>query len=156
MFHIFIVDDNVAQSALLLLAFKRAQPDAQVYAVSDSRLLPAYLDRKSPVVTLRDGLHPEILVLQMEMPFYSGLETLAWIRAQARFDEMFVVMLGSTDDPNERARAEVAGADAYRVAPSNSNELVSLAEGIMQQHTSLNAPVMEMKHDPVPQFSSAL
>ncbi len=135
MYHIFILDDSVADSALLLLAFKRARRDVSVYTVSDSRLLPAYLDMKSPIETMRNGAHPDILVLPVTMSFYSGLEMLKWIRSQSRFNAMFVVMLSSDDDPAEREQAKIAGVDAFHVRSSNSKDLVPLAECIVQQYT---------------------
>jgi CheY-like chemotaxis protein len=155
MFHIFIVDDNVANSALLLLAFKRARPDASVYTVSDSRLLPAYLDTKSPVEAVR-AAHPDILVLSKAMSFYSGLETLAWIREQPRFESMFVVMLSSSDDPAERAQAEIAGVNAFHVWCSGSKALVPLAQEIIQEYTQSQSTADQAVLALTPTFAVAI
>jgi CheY-like chemotaxis protein len=139
-FHIFIVDDNVGESALLLLAFKRLRPEASVYTVSDSRLLPAYLDAKSPIQTLRNGLHPHILVLPASMPFYTGFETLAWVRGMPRFARMFVVMLGALENPAESVQAKAAGADAFHVRLPGNRNFDQLAGAILLDYDRHERP----------------
>src|SRR5258708_434048 len=130
--HIFIVDDNVSDASLLMNALKRIQSDIPVYTLSDSRILPAYLDRNSPIEALRTRLHPDLLILQVSMPHYSGMETLKWIRSQSRFDTMIVIMFASYDDPRERTRFQEAGADLYIVRPTTDEGFTQSANDIMK------------------------
>ncbi len=153
MFHIFILDENVGNSALLLLAFKRVNPDISIYTISDSRLLPAYLDTKSPIETMRSRTHPDILVIPMAKSFYHGLETLGWIRAHARFDAMFVVVLSSRDDPAEREQVLIAGADAFHHRSAESKQAVQLAEKILHEYASFQSKAAQCARVSVPDLA---
>lgn len=130
-FSILIVDDSLADANLLTQAFKHLRIDISVYKLSDSRMIPSYLDHKSPLQELRELRHPSLLILQVAMPHYCGLEILQWIRQETRFDPMIVIMIGSRDDPFERARYADAGANAYFVRPLVDTGFNTLAQDIL-------------------------
>ena len=51
------------------------------------------------------------------MPRKSGLEVTRWIRAQSAFDSLPVVILTSSEQPEDRAGATRAGADGFFIKP---------------------------------------
>jgi DNA-binding response OmpR family regulator len=82
---------------------------------------------------------PHYLLLDMEMPFKSGVETVQWMRAfeaAHRRARCHVVMLSGNDDEASMARALDAGADRFLVKPVSREALLSTLrelEDILQQ-----------------------
>jgi DNA-binding response OmpR family regulator len=139
-FHIVILDDNASDASALMQALKRVRSEVPVYMLFDSRILPAYFSRNSPIAALRGPLQPGLLILQSTMLHYSGFETLTWIRSERRLDCMLVVVLGPSDDSAERARFLAAGADAFLARPPSADSPYRLAREIFS-FCAARAPV---------------
>jgi len=57
------------------------------------------------------------------MPRVTGFEALAWIRNQARWRMLPVMMLSSSDTPKDLEKADKLGASAYFVKPVAPKDL---------------------------------
>lgn len=60
---------------------------------------------------------PEVMLLDLKMPFFSGHEVLEWVRAQPGLGGVKVYMLTSSGERTDRERAAKAGAQGYFVKP---------------------------------------
>jgi CheY-like chemotaxis protein len=60
---------------------------------------------------------PDVVLLDLKMPAYTGHEVLEWLRGQSQLRDMKVYLLTSSDEPKDRQRAEKAGAQGYLVKP---------------------------------------
>lgn len=61
---------------------------------------------------------PEILVLDLNLPKQDGFEVLARLRASERFRYIPVIVVTSSDSPEDRRRAANFGAAYFRKPPS--------------------------------------
>ena len=78
---------------------------------------PPYSDRtKYPV--------PDIVLLDLKMPFMSGFEVLHWIRQRPGLKRLPVIILTSSVQDSDARAAYEAGANSYLVKPTDFNELV--------------------------------
>ena len=76
---------------------------------------------------------PQYLLLDMEMPIRSGLETVRWVRQQeagAGQPRCMVVMLSGNDDDASASRALSAGADRFLVKPVSRETLLSTLQDL--------------------------
>lgn len=60
---------------------------------------------------------PDILLLDLKMPAYTGHEVLEWLRRQPALQGVRVYVLTSSDEPRDRQRVQKAGAQGYFVKP---------------------------------------
>jgi CheY-like chemotaxis protein len=73
------------------------------------------------------------IVLDLKMPLMDGFETLKWIREQPAFGHLPVVILSSSDMPQDRARAEKLGCTEYLVKPFELANFEQLLKGLVER-----------------------
>jgi CheY-like chemotaxis protein len=71
---------------------------------------------------------PDVVLLDLKMPAYTGHEVLEWLRDQSQLRDMKVYILTSSDDPRDRQRAEKAGAQGYFLKPLLPAHLCTIFE----------------------------
>lgn len=109
--------------------------DAPVVLVDDDeasrRLIERYLQNLrlcNPIITAVDGQRaiealagceavPALILLDVCLPYASGLEVLEWVRADARLREVPVVMLTGRSELEDIDRANDLGICSYLVKP---------------------------------------
>jgi len=81
-------------------------------------------------VELTRSLHPDVVLLDVMLPGQSGLEALRTIRADARLDDVKVVVMTAFSDVRGSDVA-AAGADAFLPKPFDPLELVEAVEELI-------------------------
>lgn len=69
---------------------------------------------------------PALVFLDLKLPRVSGLDVLAWVKAQPALRRIPVVILTSSREERDLARAYDLGANAYVLKPASFNDLVAL------------------------------
>lgn len=121
---LFYVEDNPDDVLLTKLAIARAGVVAQLETVPDGTEAIQALQSKSAAEL------PDCILLDVKLPTSSGLDVLAWIRAQPHLRRLPVIMLTSSLLPSDIARAYDLGANSYLLKPSDLHSLVALAKAI--------------------------
>jgi DNA-binding response OmpR family regulator len=70
---------------------------------------------------------PQLLLLDLKMPRVNGFDVLTWLQEHADLKKMPVVVLSSSDYPDDLETARKLGASDYRIKPSNPQQLVQFA-----------------------------
>jgi len=99
-----------------------------VYVVSDGEQAIEYLSGNGEIKDRSLYPFPALVFLDLKLPFKSGHEVLEWIRGEAELDELVVVVLTSSDEPSDIARAYKLGANSYLVKPPSLEQLRDLAK----------------------------
>lgn len=73
---------------------------------------------------------PRLAILDIKMPGMNGLELLEKLKSDARTKDMPVIMMSSSDEPQDIARAYDCGANGYLVKPSRFQDLRELVGSI--------------------------
>jgi CheY-like chemotaxis protein len=58
---------------------------------------------------------PAVIFLDIKMPGMDGFEVLRWLRDKEEFRQVKVIILSSSDDPNDAKKAAELGADGYLI-----------------------------------------
>lgn len=117
---ILLVEDNEDDVFLMKRALKAARIKNPVAVAEDGRAAVEYLSSTCPA--------PNAIFLDLKLPFKSGFEVLSWIRTQPELKSIPVVVLSSSSEPSDLAKAEALGSNFYMVKPPKASELLAVAQ----------------------------
>jgi CheY-like chemotaxis protein len=120
--HILVVEDNKADAQLVIAAL-RAEPWHRVEVVEDGVAAMTRLRRETPYA---QAPRPDLILLDLNLPYKDGRAVLAECKADRALRTIPVVILTSTQTPEEVSRAYAAGAAAYCLKPMELDEYLSL------------------------------
>lgn len=84
-------------------------------------------------------LNPDLLLLDLQMPQMSGLETLKHIRQQTQFDALKIIMITACSEQEKIFEALRFGADGYLQKDTPSDEILSKLVSVLNGQVALNA-----------------
>jgi len=108
---------------LVRRAFKAAFIDNPLHVVRDGEEAIAYLQGEGMYSNRAENPLPSLILLDLKMPRLDGLGVLRWIRSQQGFSGTAVVILSSSDQPENIRQAYEAGATSFHVKPTSLVEL---------------------------------
>lgn len=73
---------------------------------------------------------PALVMLDLKLPRTSGLEVLEWLRNDPRFKDLPVVILTSSNEARDIARASELEVMAYHTKPADLKEFTELVKSI--------------------------
>ncbi|MCF8309607.1 MAG: response regulator transcription factor [Bacteroidales bacterium] len=96
-------------------------------------LLQNYLEKDYEVITkengeegmawLQQGIIPDLIVVDIQMPVMDGYEFIKNIRASGYFKDIPLIMLSGIESSSDKVKALKMGANDYMVKPFNPEEL---------------------------------
>ena len=125
-----VVDDESSISDLVALALRYEKFEVRTAASGQQ------------AVTAATEFDPDIIVLDIMLPDFDGLEVMKRIRAEGK--DIPVLFLTAKDDVKDRIAGLTAGADDYVTKPLSVEELVARIRGIVRRTLSAAA----IKEDP--------
>ena len=127
---ILVVEDDRNDALLLERAFRKAGLPALDRVLRDGQEAIAYFEGFGVYADRNAYPLPTYMLLDLKVPKVSGLELLASIRERAEHRHLRVVILSSSGEPTDRARARELGVDAYFVKPTRSADLLGVVREI--------------------------
>jgi CheY-like chemotaxis protein len=124
-FQVLVADDSANDRFLLRTAMRRAARMQIIGEVSNGEEAIAYLGRHSEEPHSAARLLPHLLLLDLKMPVQDGFQVLEWLRAR-NFDDLTVVALTGSMQPDYIRRALDLGADFFQVKPRTQKDYVSM------------------------------
>ncbi len=79
------------------------------------------------------GAQPDIVVLDLRLPRMSGFDVLRSIRENPAFSAMPVVVLSSSEHPDDRDQAKALGADDYLCKPLDGGQLRNQVQDLIRR-----------------------
>lgn len=109
--NLLMVDDEPTLMRLLTEFFKK---DFETSGVPDGE---ACLEK------LENGLLPDVIIMDLNMPGLDGLQTIKMIRQNPLWRKIAIIMLSATENSTTRIACLKAGADDFVVKPFNPEEI---------------------------------
>jgi CheY-like chemotaxis protein len=127
---ILYVEDEETDIMLLQHVFTRVGITNLLKTVKDGKQAKEYLAGNPPFADRRLYPLPGLLLLDLNLPYWSGLEVLSWIRQQPRLRWLPVVIFTSSRRPDDIVKAYEAGANGYLVKPNSLADLTTMVQSL--------------------------
>jgi DNA-binding response OmpR family regulator len=124
------VEDDINDRLLVQAACKRAGLLWNSRTAADGEAAIAYLSGDGLFADRSHYPLPDLILLDLKLPRKSGFEVLEWIRGQQIFVGLPVIILTSSAQEKDIARAQNLGASDYYVKPVSIRELGILMKEI--------------------------
>jgi CheY-like chemotaxis protein len=118
-FTVLLVEDDLNDIFLVKRAFKMAELETPLQVVTDGEEATHYLSGHGKYADRSAHPLPKLIVMDIKMPRMSGFEVLEWIKHNPTFRRLPVIIVSSSDRPQDIDRAYELGANAYMVKPVN-------------------------------------
>jgi len=129
-FTVLLVEDDLNDIFLVKRAFKRAQVTNPLQVVTDGAEAIQYLQGKGKYSDRRTYPLPKLIVMDIRMPRKTGFEVLEWVKNDGQLKRIPVIIVSSSDSPQEINRAYELGANAYMIKPMDFKSVENLFQSI--------------------------
>lgn len=138
-FTVLLVEDDPDDVFFIRNAFERAGIADAPRVARDGEEASAYLLGQGAFSDRRLNPAPSLVLLDLKLPRLSGLEFLAWrARQEARLRSIPVVVLTSSQSPEDLAKAYELGANSYLVKPLESAAQLEMVKTLHRYWSGLN------------------
>ena len=121
------MEDDDGSARLFKAALYEAGIDVSLYRVSDGEQALAFLHKAG---VYRPARRPELVVLDLNMPGVDGWTVLRSVKEDQQLSDIPIVVLSTSEWPEDQARALGEGARRYLVKPFDFFDLVRAVESI--------------------------
>ena len=134
---VLLVEDDPNDQLLVQRAFRKAGFTAPLEIVGDGDAAVAYLSSEGPYAA---APRPGLVLLDLKLPRRSGLEVLAWAKGQEGLRRTPIVVLTSSSDSGDLARAYDLGVNSYLTKPVEFEALLAMVQALGLYWLGWNEP----------------
>jgi CheY-like chemotaxis protein len=127
---VLLVEDDENDVLLIRRAFRQGGLANRLMLAEDGDEAVAYLSGEGSHADREGSPLPGLILLDLKLSRRSGLEVLAWLRAQPGIGRTPVVVLTSSRESTDVNRAFELGANGYLVKPVQFNEMAELIKAL--------------------------
>ena len=121
---VFLVEDNPADIFFMRTALQSEGIDSSdVLVAQDGEKAIAFVETMD---TDPEAPCPQVILLDLNLPRASGMEVLRCLKRSARFSDVPVIIVTSSDAAADREEAASLGANGYFLKPQNLDEYMKL------------------------------
>lgn len=119
---ILLIEDNIDDERLTLRALRRNNIMNEVVVACDGQEAVDYLFGTGSFAGRNLSVLPSLVILDLKLPKVSGLDVLRRIRGNDATKRIPVVVLTSSEDPNQVRESYLNGANSYIQKPTDPSE----------------------------------
>jgi CheY-like chemotaxis protein len=138
---ILIVEDEADDAELIGYAFERAGVLNPRLRLDNGDEAAAYIGGASTYTDRQRYPLPGLVLLDLKLPRRSGFEVLQFVRKNPTARHIPVVVLTSSDQPEDIMHAYAAGANSYLVKPVTRDPLLAMVRTLDAYWIKLNRTV---------------
>ena len=127
---ILLVEDGADDVLFMSRALRKAGVSNSLQVAVDGREAIDYLSGRGKYSDRSAHPIPRLILLDLMLPQLSGFDVLRWIRDQAAFAGLIVVVLTSSDHSSDIQKAYTLGANSFLSKPADPSQLTELIRDI--------------------------
>lgn len=127
---LLLADDEETIRSLVAASVAECEIPIRLIAVNDGVELMTYLAREEPYADAEEWPHPDIILLDLDMPRKSGLDALAEIRHDPHLRRIPIIALTTEDAEEELEQAYQFGISAYITKPIGFDDLCRMMNAL--------------------------
>ena len=120
---ILVMEDDENDALLLKRALKRLNVPNPVHIVSDGEEGIAYITGQGKYADRAQFPFPGFIITDLKMPRRSGLDVLSWLSDHEEYRVIPTLVLTSSKEETDVAKAYGFGANSYMVKPTDFQDL---------------------------------
>ena len=124
---ILLIEDNPGDVRLIKEAFKGGKLINNLHVVGDGVEALAYLKKQGKFT---DGLTPDLIILDLNLPKKDGRELLAEIKEDQQFKHIPVIVLTTSKAEADITESYKSRANCYITKPVDMNQFIKIVESI--------------------------
>jgi CheY-like chemotaxis protein len=121
---VLYADDNADDAFLFQHAVKPLHELADFRYVPDGQSAVDWLEGAGPFAHREHFPIPDVLIVDLKMPFGTGMDVLRWIRSKPELAGMRVVIFTGSNSSADAIEAKNGGATAYLTKDPDCRQLV--------------------------------
>ncbi len=138
--NVLVVEDNPADSRLIVNALSERCGIETCAAVDDGEKALCFLNKEGDYSNLKD---PDLIILDLNLPKRSGFEILDFVKNSDKLNMIPVVILSTSDSGADILKAYKLRANSYVVKPAELEDFLSSVAGVGKYWSEISArPVM--------------
>jgi CheY-like chemotaxis protein len=123
---ILLVEDDENDVFFFRRALAKAGFELSFHLVTDGELALQYLNGQGNYADRAAHPLPDIVFLDLKLPYLSGMEVLESIQQKPALSQIPIIVLTSSPEERDRKRAFELGAKEYLVKPAAANTLLRI------------------------------
>lgn len=118
--NVLLAEDDEDDVHLFKTVLAELNQDILVTVATDGNLLMAFLEQATTL--------PEMIFLDLNMPFKNGFECLSEIRGNEKWNSIKIFVLSTSHQPQHIENAYKGGADLYIAKPTSYTQFKNMVE----------------------------
>ena len=147
---VLYAEDDPNDAFLLQHAFATAEIPNPLQIVTDGQAAIDYLAGTGAFADRSRYPRPGLVLLDIKLPRQTGLEVLAWLRAQPNLHGLPVIMFSASGRAGDVAQASRLGANAYVVKPATIEDRLEFARAVRTFWLHFHHPPDNCAGDEIP------
>lgn len=137
---ILLVEDNEDDVFLTEMAFAKAGCKNTMRVVTDGEEAVNYLAGEGKYADREEHPFPSLILLDLKLPYRSGLEILSWMRTNGMLGKATVAVLTSSNEPSDLKSAYELGTNTYLVKPPKPGDIHDIKRAFRLDWLNCNEP----------------
>jgi len=129
-YRVVLIEDNMMDIELAMEAFRHVGVAENVYLIRNGKEAIEYLKKLSARVERKARGLPDLILLDLQLPFIDGVEVLRRVKATRFLKRVPVIVFSTSEREIDRALCYDHGANSYLVKPVSFHDLVNIVERI--------------------------